>query len=86
LWFEVTVWVGFSSAGEVAKAPALTVPPSRGLGQSPKQDGFLSRIFKIGFSIEGVEINALKTKGGWVEMAQQRLTKPEFNFLVLGAS
>jgi hypothetical protein len=41
------------------------------LGQSPKQDGFLSRIFKIGFSIQGVEIYALKTEGGWVEMAQQ---------------
>jgi hypothetical protein len=49
----------------------LLFPPNRGLGQSPSKSAFLSRIFKIGFSIEGVEINALKTEGGWIEMAQQ---------------
>ena len=60
-------------------------PPNRGLGQSPKQNGFLSRIFKSGFSIEGVEINPFKTEGGRIEMTQQQLSKPELDFLVLSA-
>ncbi len=44
-----------------------------------------SGIFKkISFGINWVQVDTLKTDGGRIEMAQQ-LSKPEFNFLVLGA-
>jgi hypothetical protein len=39
---RLQVWVGFSSAEGVAKAPAFTVPPEPGFGAEPQ----VNRLFK----------------------------------------
>ena len=43
---RLQVWVGFSSAGGVAKAPAFTVSPEPGFGAEPQVNQLLRPHFK----------------------------------------